>query len=79
MTARKKVIIVTNTLSHGGAQRVAVRLANAYPAARLVLIHWGTVDAPDMTPFNANPRDLYARIINPERICPLWPGEEFAL
>ena len=57
----------------------AVRLANAYPAARLVLIHWGTVDAPDMTPFNANPRDLYARIINPERICPLWPGEEFAL
>ena len=29
MTARKKVIIVTNTLSHGGAQRVAVRLANA--------------------------------------------------
>ena len=57
----------------------AVRLANAYPAARLVLIHWGTVDAPDMTPFNANPRDLYERIINPDRICPLWPGEEFAL
>ena len=57
----------------------AVRLANAYPAARLVLIHWGTVDAPDMTPFNANPRDLYERIINPDRICPLWPGEKFAL
>ena len=26
---RKKILIVTNTLSHGGAQRVAVRLANA--------------------------------------------------
>lgn len=57
----------------------AVKLANAYPEARLVLIHWGTVDAPDMTPFNANPRDLYERIINPERICPLFPGEAFAL
>ena len=29
MTDRKKVFIITNTLSHGGAQRVAVRLANA--------------------------------------------------
>ena len=28
MTDRKKVFIITNTLSHGGAQRVAVRLAN---------------------------------------------------
>lgn len=26
---RRKIIIITNTLSHGGAQRVAVRLANA--------------------------------------------------
>ena len=26
---RKKVVILTNTMSHGGAQRVAVRLANA--------------------------------------------------
>jgi hypothetical protein len=32
-----------------------------------------------MTPFNANPRDLYKRIINPERIFPLFPGEAFAL
>ena len=57
----------------------AVKLANAYPEARLVLIHWGTVDAPDMTPFNANPRDLYERIVNPDRIRPLWPGEALAL
>ncbi len=57
----------------------AVRLANAYPAARLVLIHWGTVDSPDMTPFNANPRDLYERVVNPERIRLLWPGEGMRL
>lgn len=57
----------------------AVRLANAYPEARLVLIHWGTVDAPAFTPFNANPRDLYERIVNPGRIRPLWPGEALSL
>ena len=57
----------------------AVRLADAYPEARLVLIHWGTVDAPDMTPFNANPGVLYERVVNPGRICPLWPGEALAL
>ena len=57
----------------------AVRLANAYPAARLVLIHWGTVDAPDMTPFNANPHELFERIMNPDRICLLWPGEKTVL
>ena len=53
----------------------AVKLANAYPDARLVCIHWGTVDAPEMTPFNGNPGNLYDRVVNPERICPLWPGE----
>lgn len=57
----------------------AIRLADAYPEARLVLIHWGTVDAPDMTPFNADPHDLYERIINPTRIRLLWPGEKMIL
>lgn len=57
----------------------AVRLANTYPEARLLLIHWGTVDAPDMTPFNANPCILYERIVNPDRICLLWPGEKLIL
>ncbi len=57
----------------------AVRLADAYPDARLALIHWGTVDAPDQTPFNANPRDLYERVVNPGRICPLLPGEALPL
>ena len=53
----------------------AIRLANAYPHAKLICIHWGTVDAPDMTPFNGNPDDLFGKIQNPERICVLWPGE----
>lgn len=57
----------------------ALKLAAAYPEARLVLIHWGTVDAPDMTPFNANPRDLYERVVNPERIRVLRPGEAMTL
>ena len=57
----------------------AVKLANAYPEARLLPIHWGTVDAPEFTPFNANPATLKARIVNPERLCPVWPGEALAL
>ncbi|MBR2263117.1 MAG: MBL fold metallo-hydrolase [Firmicutes bacterium] len=57
----------------------AVKLANAYPEARLVLIHWGTVDAPEFTPFNADPQDLYDRVVNPSRICPIWPGEALTL
>ena len=33
----------------------AVKLANAYPNTPLLLSHWGTVDAPDFTPFNGDP------------------------
>lgn len=57
----------------------AVKVANAYPDAQLLLSHWGTVDAPDMKPFNADPKDLAGRIVNPERIHILAPGEEFVL
>ena len=57
----------------------AVRVANAYPDAQLLLSHWGTVDAPDMKPFNADPKDLAGRIVNPERIHVLAPGEAFVL
>jgi L-ascorbate metabolism protein UlaG (beta-lactamase superfamily) len=32
----------------------AVKIANAYPNAVLLLNHWGSVDAPDFTPFNAD-------------------------
>lgn len=57
----------------------AVRMANAYPSADLLLHHWGSVDAPDFSPFNANPDDLYGRVDRPERIRVLAPGEPFVL
>ena len=34
----------------------AVKIANAYPNTPLLLNHWGSVDAPDFTPFNADPK-----------------------
>jgi L-ascorbate metabolism protein UlaG (beta-lactamase superfamily) len=57
----------------------AVKLANAYPDTVLLLNHWGSVDAPDFPPFNANPKDLYDVVVNPERIVVLAPGEPFIL
>lgn len=57
----------------------AVKIANAYPDAQLLLSHWGTVDAPGMKPFNADPRQLEGLIINPKRIHVLAPGEPFNL
>jgi len=53
----------------------AVKLANSYPDAKLLCIHWGTVDAPDFTPFNANPEVLLDKVVNPGRIFALAPGE----
>lgn len=57
----------------------AIQLANTYPDADLICIHWGCVDAPNMTPFNGNPEVLKDRIVNPERIRVLAPGEEYVL
>lgn len=57
----------------------AIKIANTYPEANLILSHWGTVDAPDMKPFNADPQSLEGRIINPERIHILNLGEPFIL
>ncbi|CQR24508.1 metal-dependent hydrolase [Streptococcus varani] len=57
----------------------AVRLANAYPNADLICQHWGTVDAPDMNTFNMDPADLYDKVIHPERIRVLAPGQAFTL
>lgn len=57
----------------------AIQLANTYPNADLICIHWGSVDAPNMTPFNGNPESLYNTVINPERICVLAPGEAYVL
>jgi L-ascorbate metabolism protein UlaG (beta-lactamase superfamily) len=57
----------------------AVKMANAYPNTPLLLHHWGSVDAPDFTPFNADPKKLYELVKNPERIHVLAPGEPFTL
>lgn len=57
----------------------AVKLAGAYPETPLILWHWGSVDAPDMDPFNGDPEELKRRIVNPERALVLAPGEPFEL
>lgn len=57
----------------------AVKIANAYPNALLLLCHWGSVDSPDFSPFNGNPKKLYDVVVNPGRIKVLAPGEPFVL
>ena len=57
----------------------AIKLANTYPDARLILSHWGSVDAPNMKAFNANPQSLYGRVENLSRVKILAPGELFKL
>ena len=57
----------------------AVQMANAYPATPLLLHHWGSVDAPDFPPFNADPATLYERVTNPDRINVLAPGQPYTL
>ena len=57
----------------------AVKVANAYPNTPLLLCHWGSVDAPDFTPFNGDPKQLAKLVTNPERIQVLAPGEAFTL
>jgi hypothetical protein len=57
----------------------AAKLANAYPNAVLLLSHWGTVDAPDFTPFNGDPKALERLVVNPARIKVLAPGEPYRL
>lgn len=57
----------------------AITLANTYPTTPLLLSHWGSVDAPSMDAFNANPEDLYSTVVNPERILLVAPGEPYSL
>jgi L-ascorbate metabolism protein UlaG (beta-lactamase superfamily) len=57
----------------------AIKLANAYPNTPLLLSHWGSVDAPDFTPFNGDPKNLYDKVVNPERIIVLAPGQPYTL
>lgn len=57
----------------------AIKVANSYPNAELLLHHWGSVDAPDFSPFNADPMDLFGKIENPDRIRILAPGEPYMM
>ena len=57
----------------------AVRLANTYPNAEIICIHWGSVDAPEWNTFNGDPARLAENVINPERVNALCPGEAFVL
>lgn len=57
----------------------AVKLAAAYPKTPLILWHWGSVDAPEWKEFNADPDELRRRVIDPERIVVLDPGEAYRL
>ena len=57
----------------------AVKMANTYPNADLILIHWGSVDAPQMNTFNGNPQKFANSVQNPQRVHALAPGEKFIL
>ncbi len=57
----------------------ALKIAAAYPNTPLILSHWGTVDAPDFSPFNGDPEKLMKRVVNPGRVVLLTPGEPYVL
>lgn len=57
----------------------AIKLANIYEKADLICIHWGTVDAHDFTPFNADPEVLMKKVKSPERVFPIAPGLKYTL
>ena len=57
----------------------AVKLANTYPKAELICIHWGSVDSPERNTFNGNPEELLSLVENPERVHALEPGEVFVV
>ena len=57
----------------------AYKLAATYPNSELVLIHWGSVNRPDITACNANPMDLFENVANPGRVRIVAPGEPVKL
>ncbi|WP_257676155.1 MBL fold metallo-hydrolase [Clostridium felsineum] len=57
----------------------AVKMANTYPNTKLILWHWGSVDAPNMKEFNGDPKELAKNIVNPERIIVIAPGDAYKL
>ena len=57
----------------------AIHLANTYSDSELICIHYACIDAPTMPPFNGNPRHLFEKVVHPERIRILAPGERYRL
>ncbi|WP_147401703.1 hypothetical protein [Acutalibacter sp. 1XD8-33] len=57
----------------------AIKLTDASPSTKLLCTHWGTVDAPDSTPFNADPLVLLNNIEKPERILVVVPEQAVLL
>ncbi|MBQ2656693.1 MAG: MBL fold metallo-hydrolase [Erysipelotrichaceae bacterium] len=57
----------------------AVTLCNTYPHSVIIPWHWGSVDAENMKEFNGDPWELQKRIVNPERLMILDPGEAYIL
>ena len=68
----------SDNFAHIGLEN-AYKLANTYPSAKLVLIHWGTVDAPNDNAFNGNPQNIIDHVLNPERVIVLAPGQEYII
>ena len=57
----------------------AVTLCNTYPESIIIPWHWGSVDAESWKEFNGDPWKLQEKIINPERLMILNPGEAYQL
>lgn len=57
----------------------AYKMAEAYPNSELILIHWGSVNRPDISACNANPMDLFENVLNPSRVRIVAPGEPIRL
>lgn len=63
---------------HFGTE-AALRLANALCPAELILYHYGTYDAPDKPAFHADPAWADGKLMRPERLHILAPGEPYLL
>ncbi|MBP1924217.1 L-ascorbate metabolism protein UlaG (beta-lactamase superfamily) [Sedimentibacter acidaminivorans] len=57
----------------------SILLANTLLDTKLIMYHYGTYYNPDKDAFNANPKDVEGKIVNPNRLHILAPGEKYNL
>ncbi len=57
----------------------AVKMADTYPDSIIIPWHWGSVNAPEWKEFNGNPEEFRDRVVNPERVHIMAPGECMSL